>query len=475
MRKVFLLSIISWLFIGCSSSIYQNTSLRNQTNLLNIESDFIWGINGHPVSSKDYLKSPIDQQIDLLKEHQLSYYRFDVRVDLEGEVIWYKDEFLELLETSNQAKIKLMPVILINLYLDEYQISENEAFTRGKNQMRGFVKRYGRDIDVYCLGNEQELRLFENSHGGQSITDYSLSRFKIVAAYLKGMIEGVKVEKPNAKTLINSSGGPYFGYFQLLEDYNVNYDILGYNWYSQFYNSPNSFIENIKVLYRRFNKPIWMTEVNRSHGSYRDYIEEQSAIMDYFMRELIKRPEIQAFFVYELYDQPSTAGKNLKFEQSEYGIVKWISPENIKYKPVSNVIKLNIEEFKRGAENYVQAIYFDLLGITPSQEELKYWMEKFKQLESQSAFLNEFIYANEIQIEQLVHQKSSKTDIQEYINSNYKEYLERNSKEQEVRFWNKQIKKKNPRLTITKTLLLSKEYWQKAIWAGYNKKMDNPL
>ncbi|MBA5629201.1 glycosyl hydrolase 53 family protein [Moheibacter lacus] len=447
--------------------------MKEKSNILNPNEPIIWGINGHPVTSKDYLKISIDQQLQILQQHQISYYRFDVRLDLEGNVVWYENEFEELLKKSQSYQIELMPVILINLFFDDYQITEEEAFLRGQRQMKGFVSKYGQNIDVYALGNEQDLRLLKNDSTGLYPSDYEVDKFKIVAAYFKGMISGIKQVNPNSKTIINSSNGLYFGYYQLLEDYQIDYDIIGYQWYSFSYGSEKIFADAIMDLYSQFKKPIWVTEINRTHGSLEDDNNDQSYLMDSFMRTLNLIPEIKAFFIYELFDEPSLKGLHKEFEQSQYGIFKWNGSNKIEPKPVSDVVKLNIEEKKNGSENYVFSVFQKLLLKEPSKDELDFWSKQFESANSMESFLELFLSEQQVYFEKVLSLNRSAKERKEIsgvkTDQVYEQYLNRLPNPVEKRFWVSKLSTKSPIFDIHRTILLSEEFWVNAMRNGYER------
>ncbi|HUH34619.1 MAG TPA: glycosyl hydrolase 53 family protein [Moheibacter sp.] len=454
-------------------------SINKKTNdVLDTAEEFIWGINGHPVTSKDYMSVSIDDQLLLLQQYQMSDYRFDVRLDPEGNVTWYKSEFNELLRKSEEYQIELLPVILFNLFLDDYQISEAEAYRRGEIQMKGFVSKYGKNFKVYNLGNEQDLRILKEGRTGESPSDYDLEKFKIVAAYFKGMISGIKQVDPKAKTLINSSNSLYFGYFQLLEDYQVDYDILGYHWYSLTDGSDKIMKEALVSLTRQFIKPIWITEINRRHGSFKDYNNSQSHLIGSYLHSIRLIPEIQALFIYELLDQPSLAGENLDFEQSQYGLYQLegggiLSKKKIRSKQFAELLKIDIEEAKNSSQNYVYSISQKLLEKTPSGNELLYWTSKIKNTRSIEYFLDVFLKEHGLSLTnknlQNLSRDERKLAVNEKTNLVYQKYLSRLPTVNEIKFWERKLSKKSIRMNIIKTLLLSEEFWENAMRSGYER------
>src|SRR5690606_30130932 len=138
----------------------------------------------------------------------------------------------------------------------------------------------------------------------------------------------------------------------------------------------------------------------RTHGSLEDYSDNQSYLMDSFMKSLNLNHQVQAFFVYELLDQPALKGMHDEFEQSQYGIYNWgnatLNSNDLKPKQVSDVIKLNIEEAMNGSENYIYSVFQKLLMKEPDSAELKYWSNQLKNSNNLESFLNFFLAEHQI-------------------------------------------------------------------------------
>src|SRR5690554_4988061 len=99
MKRLTLYLLLAITMIGCNDDFLDDFENEDQNQLakfiipelpelpIRITEDFIWGINGHPLTSyPDYTNKTIDEQILLLKEHQFSYYRIDVETYANGQV-----------------------------------------------------------------------------------------------------------------------------------------------------------------------------------------------------------------------------------------------------------------------------------------------------------------------------------------------------------------------------------------------------
>lgn len=386
---------------------------------INLSNDFIWGINGHNGNaSVDYVSSPnCELEIELLNEHQITHYRVDVYTDSLGKVKDNIDRFEELVNLAFSNEIEIVPVIIIRDHFDNLNVSEIQAFNLGRNQARGFAREYKNKLNYYSLGNEHDRDLLlTNNQGydlpGMEVTDYDFNKFLILASYYRGMIEGIRREDPTAKIIIDGAGFLHWGYFTLLEDQNLDFDIIGYHWYSNMGSLINGVtyypqINLLEELAIRFTKPIWLTEINQKNGTNGFSEVQQSNSIYNYINELDNMFMVKAFFIYELYDQPANLVGWGGANESKYGIVKWgsgiSSPPNYnsyEYKIASKTYKFEIEEAMNGYEDYAYCLYNSLLYRDPFPNEtgLNFWTNRLKSHQNQSLINNEFYHDGGIKV-----------------------------------------------------------------------------
>ena len=221
--------------------------------------------------------------------------------------------------------------VWIKSYNDALEVGQNFAINRGNyfnhyNIGNEIAHRIINEIvHVNNTNNENNGVYFYRevggplrSGGGEMIdffdTDAHTRRTISTCAYVKGLIDGIGQNDSDAKFIINDTR-THFGYLKLLNLMDVNYDILGWNWYSAFGPIQNTIsnITNYGIpagtnVYSKLNeissfKPIWLTEINRTCGSLGgNGIEAQKDTLRNQMIRNFQLPNIKAYFVYELLD-----------------------------------------------------------------------------------------------------------------------------------------------------------------------------
>jgi hypothetical protein len=277
------------------------------------------GINGH-LGDAPYLKVPWAQQIAMIKERGMSYYRINVQTKADGSAS-SSIHLNALQKAADAAGVKLLPMLYLRTL--DYDKSEAENYKMGKNLGGRFASKYGKYFVFYNLGNDEELPIIYRNKTGIKPEHYDPIKFKATAAYLKGMDEGIKANDPDAKTLIGA-GWLHFGFLQMCNDYGIKYDRIAYNWYSDMENAaPKApyFITDItQTLTTLFpDKPIWFTEYNYRYKALSLTNErDQDEFVNRFTAKCRANPNVKVAIIYELFDEPYKS-----VQESAYGIIKW--------------------------------------------------------------------------------------------------------------------------------------------------------
>ncbi|MEH6307484.1 glycosyl hydrolase [Olivibacter sp. CPCC 100613] len=290
-----------------------------------IINDFFFGVNGHPLNQEAYATLSAPEQMLLLKSLGMNIYRVDFTVTSQGKII-PKQRFETLREAATASNITILPM-LPDAKLD-YNSSEDVAYRQGYDRGYGFAQENGNYFTFYNIGNELDNDCILPNKSGKIVEHYDQKKFKIIAAHLKGMDEGIKAVDKDAKTMINASW-MHYKYLQMLEQYGINYDIVAYHWYSDMESAAVSAyqINDItEFLTKQFDKPIWLTEINIRNKNGKISEESQRDFLNTVIAKCQKNPGVQAVIIYELFNQPV-----FNSIESYYGLFDWEQPYK-KYK-----------------------------------------------------------------------------------------------------------------------------------------------
>jgi hypothetical protein len=266
------------------------------------------GINGH-MGDAPYLAISPTKQIQMLKDRGMTWYRLNIQTKSDGSAS--SSTLLDALQTAAiKGNVKILPMLYLRTL--DYADSEAASYQKGKTLGANFAAKYGQYFTYYNLGNDLELPLLLSQKTGQSQAHYNRDKFNVVAAYLKGMDEGIKSKDADAKTMI-SAGWLHYGFLRMCEWYGVKFDVVAYNWYSDI---------TLKLAALFPKKPIWFTEFNfRYKATSLTNEADQNAFVTKFIAKCKANPQVKVAMVYELFDEPYKST-----QEGAYGIVKWTTP-----------------------------------------------------------------------------------------------------------------------------------------------------
>lgn len=300
-----------------------------------------WGINGHPLTQHEY-KNNWAEQVATLKKLQLDYYRIDVPISESGLPDKGFDRLTSLFSGSN---VSLLPILLA----PEVGNTPKEIYKNAYNQGASFFGKYGKNILVVEVGNEEDNTLIlSGAYDGTVAHHYNLAKAEKVISKLRGLIDGMRSVQPNIKVIISLSW-VHFYYLELLENNKVNYDIIGYHWYSDMGDITNvrePYGNVIEKVNSRYNKPVWITEFNYREGSLHNRVAEQTGYLKNSLQAILNQNSVLGFMIYELYDQPSFKASNPG--ESEYGLLKRLAvPGKVETKEAFTIYRSFIDKNKK--------------------------------------------------------------------------------------------------------------------------------
>ena len=263
---------------------------------------FAFGINGHPLMQAAYSYEPpaAEEQFDLLDSLRTPWYRVDVIPDSAGVV---DQRFVELARAAGRRGINLLPVLTVG---PRAGASAPAAYAEGLAIGGGFALRYADRFSHIEAGNEMDKWPLASGSGGDgsSLSQYDPDSLAVVTAFLRGMTRGIRQAAPRVRIIINAAGWRHWAFFDALARDTVDYDIVGYHWYSdmggidQPIDGGKSALDHLYDLH----KDIWMTEVGYRPTVPDDSVGQGRWIAD-CVSDFYRFRRVKALFVYELYEQ----------------------------------------------------------------------------------------------------------------------------------------------------------------------------
>ena len=230
--------------------------------------DFDWGVVMHEpkMSMLAYNTGYLEEHIHLAAEMGSKLIRIDAR-----DSIGHLDKLVML---ANSYGMKVMLVVYIpGKTLDgEYDadlIQQHfHTYASRYNGKKGFGK-----ADYIQIDNEMDVTLMRASSkgesGGQNITDYDELHLRTLTGQVKAAIKGVNNAGTSIKTIINF-GWTHWGMFDYFVKEGVQWDIIGYDWYSDMFQAaqnPDNYFWAGDIVYEKYKKKIVICETNMNGNS----------------------------------------------------------------------------------------------------------------------------------------------------------------------------------------------------------------
>lgn len=300
--------------------------------------DFLWGVTIMPFPFKDQNETFIVEQFRLANELGLKV----VRVEYSPNNLPMNDKVIELAKKYNLKLVFIIPFGPNDIFSDP-QLSNNTY-----NYVANIVNRYKGQVAVWQLATEvASVALISSGHHGVDQVDYPEAKYQAVATWLKAAAKAVKDNDPNAKRLINDQW-VHVGFFDRFLKEGGDFDILGWNWFSDMGTNMENPLLNSKTGQRyalmnklkSFKKEIWLTEVNRRQGSNGGKEKEQADYIQHMAESAYKNSTVKSFMIFNLVEDQMAPP-----QERGYGLVNiedgkhWVGGLKQAYRRYQDLIK----------------------------------------------------------------------------------------------------------------------------------------
>ena len=263
---------------SCTMNVYVDNIRLDCTDYTNMRSGFLFGVTGHNTSRPAYTANTIEDQIHLAAELGVGMYRFDASSDMA-----WNDKVVALCESYG---LQMMPLVS----------SSSVAST--------MATRYAGHIKYYQMLNETDNQAILSGNGDQ-ISQYDMTKVNNFVTQLKSIASAIRAGDPNAKLVINGTF-LHYAIFDYFISQGVDFDVLGWDWYSNQDSYAGGVAGIAKILLDRYpTKNLFFCE-----GNYWPVGSGYPVEGDYItacMRTVynLKSPRILGYCVYELLDEPN--------------------------------------------------------------------------------------------------------------------------------------------------------------------------
>ena len=282
--------------------------------------DFLWGVNRHSNFYHLYGDINLEEQIHLMADMGAKI----MRININTEDIASTDKTVKL---CNAYGIKVMIIMGCVRTMGEnndtdYEYRMMNFFADRYNGKNGFGK-----VDFFQLDNEVDSYYYDQfGHNGYDYMEaYDIDFLKELASNFNNLSKAVRDADTDASVVINHNG-KFPQFIDYLCNFNVDFDIIGIDWYSamseKLISHGQTPFARAKMLYDEYKKDIIICETNLTSNQDRDEndVSNWDILID-IMNEAYSYPFVKGCIVYELCDEPYLEDVGSFNGEAHFGII----------------------------------------------------------------------------------------------------------------------------------------------------------
>lgn len=316
MKNVWSYLILVLVIVGGIYGGYYYFSKTQIFGLQTAKSDgFLWGVTVNPDSVRKYNKKMFVDELDLVNRLGAQWIRIGYDYTAKSRLSKYGT----IIDESLAKKINVVLMIdssspvtgLTDPYADGQKVATEVA-----TNFKGKVK-------YYQILNEQGGTTIKGAqYPGEKETDFDPVKYQKVVAWDNGAIATIRKIDPSAKIIITCHW-THYAYIDMIMRDKVDFDILGWDWYSDMGPMKDKKIVDGTLLVdklRSYNKPIILSEVNWTPTNGERFNEPEQSDFIQSMAQWAKSTNyIKGFFVHELVDSAPFGTQKANY----FGLVKF--------------------------------------------------------------------------------------------------------------------------------------------------------
>lgn len=325
MKKTFYVIGILVLVLIAGVGIWLGVRAGSGKSINPFAKDFLWGVVTRPSGLGRYHISVWNKQLDTAEKLGVDYLRITWDAGAPDAVKFHKGVFEAVWGKGMEVFLVVEPV-----NFDKLTNPEQEGYDLASNISKNFKGK----IKYYQLLNEvASTVLIGGQYSGENRSDYNSAKYQKAKKWITGASRAIRENDSSAKIVLTDQW-THYAFFDMLKEDGVDYDYLGWNWFSDMGFLGDKTVKDGTLLFdklKSFDKPIILTEVNYRPNNITGQPEDKQA--DFIARMANwaweNNNDIKGFFVHELTDITNTPKKKVEY----YGIVNAQKTETGAYIP----------------------------------------------------------------------------------------------------------------------------------------------
>jgi hypothetical protein len=289
-----------------------NTPIKINDSLAKKSDNFFWGIGINPYPTDKVDDTILNNVVINAKNLGVNSIKINWPDFIELGNYDYADKIV------NKIYNNKLNIVMIYEPSDESLYFKKEGYDSAYNDGLKLATHYKGKIKYFQIGNEPGSYCVKKDWPGLTPESFDLDKCKLVINYLQGLSNGIMLGNPDAKIIVTGHW-LHVGFFDILKDEKLHYDIIGWDWHQ---NSPNLLdvpngnqSVNLVSELAKFSKEVWVTEAGIIEGSTNSEENQSTYLVDLAKQTRLYKM-FKGFFIFSLYDE-------LKEKQSNsLGIMK---------------------------------------------------------------------------------------------------------------------------------------------------------
>ena len=265
-------------------------------------SEFMWGVDVNPAAIGNYNLETWNLQLYYVSALNTNW----IRLAFDNDPANKFTIFDEMIEAANAKGID----VFLGIGSTKPILDIKDTYKDGNTVGKEIATHYKGKIKYYQLMSEQgSTALKGSSYSGEKESDYDKAKYEKVREWMKGASAAIRKVDPNAKLVITDQW-THTAYLDMLARDKVDYDIIGWDWYSGMGPMGERKLANGTLLVdklKSFNKPIILAEVNFTPDPKTGQSQQdQSDFIKTTAEWAYNSGYIKGFYVFKLVDYKPT-------------------------------------------------------------------------------------------------------------------------------------------------------------------------